>query len=124
MTDAPLQHRQEKARAFKKGDTIFLKGDLGNCMYVLLKGQVEIRLDDGRVVDIVREGGMFGEMGLVENAPRAATAVAATDGALLSIDEEHFIELVQEQPFFAIKVVRQVAARVRYANSLAARPQE
>ncbi|MBV8600277.1 MAG: cyclic nucleotide-binding domain-containing protein [Candidatus Eremiobacteraeota bacterium] len=115
MSDRPLRHRKEQARPFKKGDTIFLKGDLGNCMYVLLQGQVEIRLDD-RVVDVVHEGGMFGEMGLVENAPRAATAVAATDGALLAIDEEQFVELVQEQPFFAIKVVRQVADRVRRAN--------
>ncbi|MBV8074215.1 MAG: cyclic nucleotide-binding domain-containing protein [Candidatus Eremiobacteraeota bacterium] len=116
MQDAPLKHRKEQARPFKKGDTIFLKGDLGNSMFVLLKGQVEIRLDD-RVVDVVHEGGIFGEMGLVENAPRAATAVAVTNGAVLSIDEDQFIELVQEQPFFAIKVVRQVADRVRRANA-------
>lgn len=122
MKDAPLRHRIEQARPFRKGDTIFLKGDLGNCMYVLLKGQIEIRLDD-RVVDVVHEGGMFGEMGLVENAPRAATAVAASDGALLSINEEEFVELVQDQPFFAIKVVRAVADRVRRANALLAKPQ-
>lgn len=113
-TEAPITHRDEYTRHFKKGDTIFLKGDLGNCMYIVIAGQVEIRLDD-LVIDIVNPGGMFGEMGIIEKAPRAATAVASTPCSVLMIDEKHFLELVEEQPFFALKVLRTAMERVRKA---------
>ena len=116
-TDAPLNHREEYTRRYKKGDTIFLKGDIGNCMYVLINGQVEIRLED-LVLDVINPGGMFGEMGIIDRAPRAAMAVATAPCSVLVIDEDHFLELVHEQPFFALKVLRTAMGRVRKALKL------
>lgn len=116
-TEAQITHREEYTRHYKKGDTIFLKGDLGNCMYVVIAGQVEIRLDD-LVIDVISPGGMFGEMGIIEQAPRAAMAIATSACSLLVIDEKHFLELVEEQPFFALKVLRTAMARVRKAYKL------
>jgi len=117
MTDAPITHRDEYTRHYKKSETIFLKGDLGNCMYILIAGQVEIRLDE-LVIDIINPGGMFGEMGIIEKAPRAAMAIASVPCSVLVIDERHFLELVQEQPFFALKVLRTAMERVRKALKL------
>ena len=116
-TDAPINHREEYTRSYKKGATIFLKGDVGNCMYVLISGQVEIRLDD-LILDVINPGGMFGEMGIIDHAPRAAVAVATSACSVLVIDEEHFLELVHEQPFFALKVLRTAMGRVRKALKL------
>lgn len=115
--DAPLRARNEHTRHYRKGDTLFLKGDLGNCMYIVLRGQVEIRIDE-LVVDVINPGGMFGEMGIIESAPRAGTAIATGQCSVLVIDESHFLELVHEQPFFALKVLRAVTARVRKALKL------
>lgn len=116
MTDeATIKHRKEYTRYYRKNDTIFLKGDLGNCMYVVLKGQVEIQIDDDITVDVIHPGGMFGEMGIIESAPRAAKAVANAETALLVIDEAHFLDLVQETPFFALKVLRTVTMRTKRA---------
>jgi CRP/FNR family transcriptional regulator, cyclic AMP receptor protein len=115
--EAPLNHREEYTRQYKKGDTIFLKGDIGNCMYVLISGQVEIRLGD-LVLDVINPGGMFGEMGIIEHAPRTAPAIATSACSVLVIDEDHFLELVHEQPFFALKVLRTAMGRVRKALKL------
>jgi CRP/FNR family cyclic AMP-dependent transcriptional regulator len=112
-----VPHQNEEARAFSKGQTIFLKGDLGNHMYVVLKGQVEIRIDD-RVVDTVNPGQIFGEMGLIDGSPRAAAAVANSEGLMLEIDEKQFHRLVKESPDFALRVLRTVVERVRRANRL------
>ncbi|MGA3037760.1 MAG: cyclic nucleotide-binding domain-containing protein [Vulcanimicrobiaceae bacterium] len=115
--EAPINHRDEYTRQYKKGDTIFLKGDIGNCMYVLISGQVQIKLED-LILDVINPGGMFGEMGIIESAPRSAMAIATSPSTVLVIDEDHFLELVHEQPFFALKVLRTAMGRVRKALKL------
>jgi len=117
MSTDTIAHRQEYTKHYNKGDTIFLKGDLANCMYIVIRGQVEMRIDD-LVVDVAHAGGMFGEMGIIDEAPRSTTAVASADTVLLVIDEKHFLELVHETPFFALKVLRNVTDRVKRSLKL------
>jgi CRP/FNR family cyclic AMP-dependent transcriptional regulator len=101
----------------KKDQTIFLDGEIGMHMYIVLKGQVQITIA-GRIVDTINPGGIFGELALIDGGARAGSAIAATDGALLSIDEHQFTTLVRESPEFAIKLLRTIVTRVRLADRL------
>jgi CRP-like cAMP-binding protein len=81
-------------------------------MYVVRTGEVEIERD-GKVVDSVSPGGIFGEMALIDGAPRAATARAKTACEVAPITEKTFLFLVHETPYFALAVMRTLADRLR-----------
>jgi CRP/FNR family transcriptional regulator, cyclic AMP receptor protein len=88
-------------------------------MYVVQEGDVDIVLAD-RVSDSSGPGGIIGEMALISDKPRSATAVAKTDCKLVPIDEKRFTFLVQQTPYFAIQVMRVIAARLRrYMEAMA-----
>ena len=80
--------------------------------YVVRSGTVRLHLGD-RELETVGEGGIFGEMALVDGAPRSASATAETDCELVAVDERRFQYLVQETPFFAQAVMRVMADRLR-----------
>ena len=63
------------------------------------------------------ENDPFGEMALVDKAPRSATAIAVTDVDLVPVGEKQFLCLVDETPYFALKVMRVLARRLRAQNS-------
>ncbi len=112
-----ISHAGGDVVSIAKDETIFLHGSIGTHMYVVLDGQIEIRIGD-RVVDVVSPGQFFGEMALVDERPRAGTAIARTKGSLLRIDSKQFLKLVRESPDFALKLLRVVVGRVRRADSL------
>ncbi len=98
------------------GGTIFERGDdAGGKMFVLLDGLVEIRIGD-RTVETVEPGGFFGEMALIDEAPRSATAVAQVRSRLARVDEKQFIFMVQQTPFFSLHVMRVLVTRLRNLN--------
>ncbi len=97
---------------FAAGDVIFAEGDKGDKMYVVRSGEVEIERD-GKVVEILSSGGIFGEMALIDGSPRAATARAKTACEVAPVTEKSFLFLVHETPFFAIAVMRVLADRLR-----------
>lgn len=76
-----------------KGETIFHKGTTGNQMFVILGGTVAL-YDGKKQLATVRSGEMFGEMALINNEPRSATAVAAEDSSLFVLDETTFQKLM------------------------------
>ena len=98
------------------GQVIFEYGQARDFMYVVKKGEVDIVVRDA-VVETVGEDGFFGEMALIDHAPRSATAIAKTDCTLIKIDERQFLFLVQETPFFAIIMMRTMAGRIRRRNA-------
>jgi CRP-like cAMP-binding protein len=98
------------------GDVIFSVGDPAACLYVIRAGEVAIEVD-GREVERLGEGAMFGEMALVDDGPRSATAVAGTDCELAVVDRPMFRRLVQVAPFFAENVMKVMAARLRRATA-------
>ena len=106
-----------EAGSFKAGETIFQAGDRASEMYVIASGSVEIRINDC-VIATLDGHEIFGEMALIDNAPRSATAVAATDVMLVPIDEKLFIHLVRHLPYFALNVMRTLSKRLRNAQSL------
>jgi CRP-like cAMP-binding protein len=100
---------------FKLGEVIFTEGDKGDKMYVIRSGEVEIERD-GTIVEKLSQGGIFGEMALIDGSPRAATARAATPCEVAPITEKSFLFLVHETPFFAIAVMRTLAERLRRSH--------
>ena len=96
-------------RNFAKGKTIFQEGDRGDEFFVVVRGRVEIRSGD-RHFETLGADGIFGEMALIDDSPRSATAVALTDVTLAPIKENQFLFLVKNTPFFALSVMRVLAA--------------
>src|SRR5690606_18649084 len=85
------------ARSYAAGDVIFNAGDVGHEMYVLLDGAVDIVLD-GKRIEELGPGSVFGEMAIVDSVPRSADAVARTDVVVEPIDEEWFKHLIRRSP--------------------------
>jgi len=106
---------QIPSRSFKAGDTIFKQGEPATEFYVIKSGRVRIQLGN-RTLDILDSNDIFGEMALVDQAPRSADAIAVTDIELIAVSEKQFLFLVSQTPFFALKVMRVLARRLRAAN--------
>jgi CRP/FNR family transcriptional regulator, cyclic AMP receptor protein len=102
-------------RAAKAGEVIFREGDKADQLFVIKSGQVEIRLGN-RMLSELSAHSIFGEMALIDDAPRSATAVAKTDVELVPVSEKQFLFLVSQTPFFALKVMRVLAGRLRATN--------
>jgi CRP/FNR family transcriptional regulator, cyclic AMP receptor protein len=104
------------ARDFKAGDVIFREGDPARDLFIVQSGEVEIRLGN-RLLETLSQYSIFGEMALIDNAPRSATAIAATDVKLVSVSEKQFLFLISNTPYFALNVMRVMARRLRAANT-------
>jgi CRP/FNR family transcriptional regulator, cyclic AMP receptor protein len=102
-------------REFKAGDVIFSEGDPAEELFVVQTGSVEIRLGND-VLETVPERGIFGELALIGNAPRNATAIAASDVVLVPVGERQFLFLVSHTPHFALNVMRVLARRLLVQN--------
>jgi len=102
---------------FTAGQRIFSQGEQGQVMFIILSGKVEIRSNNNLLMTL-EEGELFGEMALVDKSPRSADAIALTDCELEEINERSFLFRVGETPFFALKIMRTLAARLRIANQV------
>jgi len=110
-----LATKETPIRSFKAGEVIFREGDPADELYVIQKGDVEVRRD-GRVLVTFGDKQIFGEMALIDHAPRSATATALTDVVLVPVVEKQFLFLVSQTPYFALNVMRALARRLRSMN--------
>jgi len=99
-------------RDYKSGETIFREGEAGSTMYIVLEGTVRLSVT-GRNLEKVIKGGVFGEMALIDEAPRSATAVAASDCKLLPLSAERFKKMIRDNPDFALQIMAVMAGRLR-----------
>ena len=106
----------ENPRICQPGETIFRTYDMGSEMYVVLEGEVELRIGTN-VVETVGPGEPFGEMALIDQSPRVATAVAKTACKLAVIPEKRFLFMVQCTPSFALEIMKVMADRLRKMNA-------
>jgi len=97
---------------YDKGKVIMVAGQTGALMYVVLEGRVSISIR-GALVQYVGVGGVFGEMALVDQSPRAANAAAEADCVLLGISRNVFLNLIKSDPTFGASLLSAVAERVR-----------
>jgi len=107
-----LLQRSGESEEHTAGATIFSQGDPADRMYIISTGSVSLSID-GRHVETLGAGGIFGEMVVIEREPRSGTAVADSDTTLVGIDRRRFWFLVQETPYFAEIVMRVMASRLR-----------
>jgi CRP/FNR family cyclic AMP-dependent transcriptional regulator len=120
VADAPVDFRLlagagAPARDYKAGEVIFKEGDAAEELFIIQSGEVEIRLGN-RVLVTLPQYSIFGEMALVDAAPRSATAVAASDVKLVPVTEKQFLFLVTNTPHFALNMMRVMARRLRATN--------
>ena len=97
---------------YDKGKIIMVAGQAGALMYVVTEGRVAISIR-GAIVERIGPGGVFGEMALVDQSPRAANAVAETEVSLLAINRNVFVNLVKSTPTFGIALLSATAERLR-----------
>ena len=113
-----LYQKPPDPKKFAAGEIIFQEGDIGELVYGIISGEVEMWLND-KVVETIKEGDIFGEGALVhEDRQRASTAIAKTDCVLAFLDREHFLFAVQQTPMFALEVMRSYSDRFRRLKSL------
>lgn len=113
-----LFRNEPRIETLKAEEVLFRQGDPGNgLMYVLLSGRADV-LRGQRVIEESGSGDIFGELAMIEEAPRSATVIARTDCEFAVIDQKRFHYLVAETPRFATEVMRAMAHRLRHCNEI------
>lgn len=108
-----------RGRQFQAGQAIIHEGEAGDELFVIFRGKVEVR-KGGMAIATLRAGGHFGEMGLVDQAPRSATVTAVEETSAISIDRENLLKLMRRDSLLAVKLlwsfVQVLSARLRNTN--------
>lgn len=103
--------KQPDPKVFSAGQVIFEEGQPGDFMYGILEGEVDI-LVNGKVVETIETGEVFGVGVLVGVKNRTYKAIAKTDCKLAFLDEQGFLFAVQETPVFSLKVMKSYSERL------------
>jgi signal transduction histidine kinase len=108
------------ARSFRAGEIIFAAGDPGDGFYVLESGSVRITAvvgqNEPRVLATIGPGDFFGEMAVLDDAPRSASAIADTDTRAIFLARERLLQLLELQPKLALTLIREFSLRMRALN--------
>ncbi len=99
-----------------RGTSLMREGQAGTCLYVVKEGSVIVHIGQ-TPLERIPAGGTFGEMAVVDQSPRTASATAETDCELLAIDRASFVEAVKREPLLATTMLRDIAARLRHMNA-------
>ena len=108
-------------RSFRKSEVIFKEGSAGAEMYLIHSGRVLLSLGRGKDEEaelaVLSPGEFFGEMALVDDSPRSATAAALEENTqLIALDKSRFLYMVQQQPQFALSVMHTLCQRLRVVD--------
>ncbi len=102
-------------RKFNPGEKIVREGDSGDEMFIVLQGKVSIEIGDITVGEM-GGGDFFGEMSLIDNAPRSATVTATETSLLFAINDKNFERIIAWEPVIAIRIMKSLSKRVRELN--------
>jgi CRP-like cAMP-binding protein len=103
------------ARTFQPGEMIFSEFEPGDTFYLIQTGRVELVKvigDIEKTLDILQPSEMFGEMAILENSPRSATAIALDTVKVLEFNRQNFEILMMGNPQIALKLLRMFAKRI------------
>ena len=106
-------------KLYQDGDIVIRQGEIGDCMYVIQEGQVEVFIaESDREVQlaILEEGEFFGEMALIENEVRTASVRAIGLTRLISVDKKNFLRNIHEDPTIALRLAEVLIQRIRELN--------
>ncbi len=131
--DIPPHHLRQIAQfshlhTFKAGEAIIRMGEVGETMYVISAGRVEVSLErpsDTVVVATFGPGEVFGELAIFDSARRSATVTAIEDTETLTLDRMDVLRLLNRSPDMAMSLLKSLSARLRIANDrLVSQPPE
>lgn len=98
---------------YDPGETIFSQGEPGDAMYIVVAGRTQAELADGTIVKVFSSMDCFGEMSILDDEPRSATAKAADACRLLRIDRDKFSAMIAQYPAVAMGLLRVLSRRIR-----------
>jgi CRP-like cAMP-binding protein len=104
--------KTDEVLEYAQGDTIFSEGDTGDVYYVILEGDVRLEID-AMPIRTAHAGEAFGEMALLDDSPRSASAIADSDCRLYPISAERFEEMVEQTPYFLRPMLELTLRRLR-----------
>lgn len=107
----------QSPETYAAGKTVFVQGESGDTMYVVLEGHVEIRVGE-KTLEVAGPGSVIGEMALINLSTRSATAIAQDDCTLAPVDDKQFLSLVVRKPQFALSVMEIMANRLRHMDAI------
>ncbi len=106
----------------RKGNTLFKFGDPGDSLYLVRKGEMELFVKDHTgekiVLAVAKPGDMFGELSLLDNGPRTATALALDDTELLVLDRGDLLLFLRKKPDAALDMLTVMGQRMRQTGEL------
>jgi len=105
-----------RSRQVAAGEQIIRKGDIGRELYLVARGQVEVLDDDGKVLKVLTDGDIFGEIGVLMSTPRTRNVWAKTGCDLFVLDKADFSRILRDSPQFASAI--QQVAKERYSLNL------
>lgn len=104
---------------YRRGEVVFVEGDIGDAAYLIWSGQVAVVKGDFRSPTILGyrgSGEIIGEMALIENLPRSASIIAIDKARLLRISSDNFHKLLDEVPSVGMDIMRGLSSQLRVAN--------
>jgi len=110
----------DKHLRVEQGEIIFKEGDDGDCMYVIVEGQVQIVRKSGSspvVLASLGEGAFFGEMAILHRTTRTATAVAVTDVVLVTVQGPDLGRLLAKRPELGAKMICTLTRRLEHTTN-------
>ncbi len=91
---------------------LFRKGDKGDAMYIVKSGEFQV-YDGAIVFETVGEGGLIGEMTVIDGAPRSASVMSVMSSEVIPVTEKRFLDMVRHKPEFALRMLRLLSHRLR-----------
>jgi CRP/FNR family transcriptional regulator, cyclic AMP receptor protein len=108
------------ANTFGKGHVVCQEGEEGDALYIIMKGKVKVCLYDenGReyILDVIGEGGFFGEMSLIDELPRSANVITLDPSELLVVKRQEFVRVLMENPSATLGILKVLSRRLRAAD--------
>jgi len=121
VDDLSSLSRQFTRRHYRKGEIIFHKGDFGSTFHIINTGGVKLSIPSEKGGDVflahLGPGDFFGELALLDERPRSATATAKDSTETLALEREDFLDFVKLYPDVAVSILAVLAQRIRNLNS-------
>ncbi|MBI4180204.1 Crp/Fnr family transcriptional regulator [bacterium] len=113
-------HKLAIERSVRRGEYVFLRGTFGKVLYIIVEGLIKIEqpTERGRVktLALLGSGECFGEMAIVTNLPRSASAIAIEETRLLMLKREVFLDHLQNNPAISLRIIEVLCQRLTEAN--------